>query len=73
LCIGDTNASGTRNVADAIAVRNEALSGGATPAGGQPDANENGTINAQDSILIRNFALGGLSACPWSRRSARYV
>jgi len=64
LCIGDTNASGTRNVADAIAVRNEALSGGATPAGGQPDANENGTINAQDSILIRNFALGGLSACP---------
>lgn len=64
LCVGDTNASGTRNVADAIAVRNEALSGGATPAGGQPDANENGTINAQDSILIRNFALGGLSACP---------
>jgi len=64
LCVGDTNASGTRNVADAIAARNEFLSAGATPAGGQPDANENGTVNAQDSLIIRNLFLAGQTNCP---------
>lgn len=62
LCRGDVNASGTRNVADAVAVRNEFL-GGAL-AQGQPDANESGEVNTADTVLIRNWFLGGQTNCP---------
>lgn len=64
LCQGDTNGSGTRTVADVVQIRNEALSAGASPAGGQPDANENGGVNVSDVVVVRNFFLSGQTTCP---------
>lgn len=66
ICVGDTNATGTRNIADAIRIRNDFLNPAATPAGGMADANENGVVNIADAIIVRNLFLGGQQNCPAS-------
>jgi hypothetical protein len=53
---GDANGNGVVNIADVIAIRNEALVG--TLADGQPDCNENGDVNVTDVVCTRNIALG---------------
>ncbi len=64
LCRGDTNGDGARNITDAIRARNQFVSGGASPAGGQADINEDGSVNITDAIQIRNAFVSGQSACP---------
>ena len=64
LCRGDTNADNLRNITDAIRTRGQFVSGGTTPAGGQPDINEDGAVNITDAIQIRNAFVSGQSACP---------
>jgi hypothetical protein len=64
LCRGDTNGDGVRNITDAIRDRNQFVSGGSNPAGGQADYNEDGVVNISDAIQIRNVFVGGQSACP---------
>ena len=53
---GDANGNGVVNIADVIAIRNEALGG--PLADGQPDCNESGGINVTDVVCARNIALG---------------
>jgi hypothetical protein len=64
VCRGDADGSGARNSTDALAVRNEFLSGGATLALGSPDCDENGSINSTDALCIRQIFLSGAGACP---------
>jgi len=64
LCRGDTNGDSARNITDAIRVRNQFVSGGASPAGGQADYSEDGNVNITDAIQIRNVFVSGQSACP---------
>lgn len=64
LCKGDTNGDGSRTIVDAGRQRNHFLSGGSTPAGGQPDVNEDGFVTIVDAGLTRNIFLAGQAACP---------
>ena len=66
LCRGDTNADGSRTIADAGRVRNHFLNPATSATTGQPDYNEDGSVTIADAGLIQNLFLAGQGACPTS-------